>query len=168
MWRTLPLLATGEGYGACEGSTSYEGTSNGNLFISRIFKYHGLLRFIVSVSCSSASMQRNKCFKGLFENLRTRLNFSLAYHPQMDGQSEIVKLTILDLLKSYVMEVDQCSQWDKFLPLVEYAYNNTVHTSTGKGPFEMIEGRPKSPLLLKVHGKIFTANEYNQELKESF
>ncbi|MCO5571638.1 hypothetical protein L7F22_025384 [Adiantum nelumboides] len=107
-------------------------------------------------------------WKGLFENLGTRLNFSSAYHPQTDGQSEIANLTILDLLKSYVTKVDQRSQWEKYLPLVEYAYNNTVHTSTGKAPFEVIEERPKSPLLLKVHGKIFAADEYSRDLKESF
>ncbi|MCO5548250.1 hypothetical protein L7F22_001707 [Adiantum nelumboides] len=55
-----------------------------------------------------------------------------------------------------------------YLPLVEYAYNNTVHTSIGKAPFEVIEGRSKSPLLLKVHGKIFAADEYSRDLKESF
>ncbi|MCO5580537.1 hypothetical protein L7F22_034405 [Adiantum nelumboides] len=94
---------------------------------------------------------------------------AIAYeNPQMDGQSEIANLTILDLLKSYVTEVDQRSQWEKYLPLVEYAYNNTVYTSTGKAPFEVIEGRPKSPLLLKVHGKIFAADKYSRDLKESF
>ena len=46
-------------------------------------------------------------WKGLFENLGTELNFSLAYHPQMDGQSEIANLTIIDLLKPYVAKVDQ-------------------------------------------------------------
>ncbi|MCO5574636.1 hypothetical protein L7F22_028425 [Adiantum nelumboides] len=135
------------------------------LFISQIFKYHGLPTSIVS---DRDPRMTSNFWKGLFENLGTRLNFSSAYHPQMDGQSEIANLTILDLLKSYVMEVDQRSQWEKYLPLVEYAYNNTVHTSTGKAPFEVIEGRPKSPLLLKVHGKIFAADEYSRDLKESF
>ncbi|MCO5548161.1 hypothetical protein L7F22_001619 [Adiantum nelumboides] len=91
-----------------------------------------------------------------------------AYQPQTDGQSEIANLAILDLLKAYVTEVDQRSQWEKYLPLVEYVYNNIVHTFTGKAPFEVIEGRSKSPLLLKVNGKIFAANEYSRDLKESF
>ncbi|MCO5589327.1 hypothetical protein L7F22_043293 [Adiantum nelumboides] len=135
------------------------------LFISQIFKYHGLPTSIVS---DRDPRMTSNFWKGLFENLGTRLNFSSAYHPQMDGQSEIANLTILDLQKSYVTEVDQRSQWEKYLPLVEYAYNNTVHTSTWKAPFEVIEGRPKSPLLLKVHGKIFAADEYSRDLKESF
>ncbi|MCO5592257.1 hypothetical protein L7F22_046255 [Adiantum nelumboides] len=135
------------------------------LFISQVFKYHGLPTSIVS---DRDPRMTSNFWKGLFENLGTRLNFSSAYHPQTDGQSEIANLTVLDLLKAYVTEVDQRSQWEKYLPLVEYAYNNTVHTSTGKAPFEVIEGRSKSPLLLKVHGKIFAAAEYNRDLKESF
>ncbi|MCO5609768.1 hypothetical protein L7F22_064000 [Adiantum nelumboides] len=105
------------------------------LFISQIFKYHGLPSSIVS---DRDPRMTSNFWKGLFENLGTRLNFSSAYHPQTDGQSEIANLRILDLLKSYVTEVDQRSQWEKYLPLVEYAYNNTVHTSTGKAPFEFV------------------------------
>ena len=107
-------------------------------------------------------------WKGLFENLGTRLNFSLAYHPQTDGQSEIANLTILDLLKAYVTEVDQRDQWEKYLPLLEYAYNYTVHTSIGKAPFEIIEGRPKLPLIVKMLGNVSAADEYSRDLKESF
>ncbi|MCO5582921.1 hypothetical protein L7F22_036824 [Adiantum nelumboides] len=118
----------------------------GTLFISQIFKYRGLPSSIVP---DRDHRMTSNFWKGLFENLGTGLNFSSAYHPQTDGQNEIANLTILDLLKSYVTEVDQRSQWEKYLPLVEYAYNNTVHTSTGKAPFEVIEGRSKSPLLLK-------------------
>ena len=135
------------------------------LFISQIFKYHGLPTSIVS---DRDPRMTSNFWKGLFENLGTKLNFSSAYHPQTDGQSEIANSTILDLLKAYVTEVDQRSQWEKYLPLVEYAYNNTIHTSTGKAPFEVIEGKSKSPLLLKMHGKIFTADEYSRDLKESF
>ena len=90
------------------------------------------------------------------------------YHPQTNGQSEIVNLVILDLLKCYVNEVDQRNQWEKYLPLVEYAYNNTVHSSTGKSPFEVIEGKPKPPLMLKVKNSIFVVDEYVRDIKESF
>ena len=107
-------------------------------------------------------------WKGLFENLGTKLNFSLAYHPQMDGQSEIVNSTILDLLKSYVLEIDQRNKWERYLPLVEYAYNNTVHSSTSKIPFEIIEGKPKPPMLLKMKYNIFVTDEYVRDIQDSF
>ena len=107
-------------------------------------------------------------WKGPFENLGTRLNFLLAYHPQMDGQSEITNSTILYLLKVYVTKVDQRDQWEKYLTILEYTYNNIVHTSTRKEPFEIIEGRLKLPLIVKMLGKIFAGNEYSRDLKESF
>ena len=135
------------------------------LFLSQVFKYHGLPTSIVF---DRDPRMTSNFWKGLFENLGTRLNFSSAYHPQTDGQSEIANLTIIDLLKAYVTEVDQKDQWEKYLPLVEYAYNNTVHTSTGKAPFEIIEGRSKLPLIVKPLGKIFAADEYSRDLKESF
>ena len=96
------------------------------IFISQIFKYHGLPTSIVS---DRDPRMTSLFWKGLFDNLGTKLNFSLAYHPQTDGQCEIVNSIILDLLKSYVYEVDQKNQWERYLLLVEYAYNNTVHSS---------------------------------------
>ena len=127
------------------------------LFISQIFKYHGLPKSIVS---ARDPRMTSLFWKGLFENMGTKLNFSSAYHPQTDGQSEIVNSTILDLLKSYVNEVDQRNQWEKYLPLVEYAYNNTVHTSTGKSPFEIVEGGKKVLPILYTKDKIFQVALY--------
>ena len=49
-------------------------------------------------------------WKGMFENLGTKLNFSLAYHPKTDGQSKVANSIILDLLKNYVGEVVQARE----------------------------------------------------------
>ena len=119
------------------------------LFIAQVFKYHGLPTSIVS---NRDPRMTNNFLKGLFEKLGTKLNFSIAYHPQMDGQKEIANLTIIDLLKAYVPKVYQRNQWEKYLPL---AYNNTIHSSMGKAPFEVIEGRPKLPLIVKYLGNVF-------------
>ncbi|MCO5612135.1 hypothetical protein L7F22_066397 [Adiantum nelumboides] len=135
------------------------------MFISQIFKYHGMPSSIVS---DRDPRMTSLFWQGLFENLGTKLNFSSAYHPQTDGQSEIANSIVLDLLKSYVGEVAQSNQWEKYLPLVEYAYNNTIHTSTGKTPFEVIEGRPRLPLILKPHEKIFAADEEVRDIRVAF
>ena len=58
--------------------------------------------------------------------------------------------------------------WEMYLPLVEYAYNNTIHTSTRKSPFKVIEGCTKIPLILRTNEKIFVANEYVQDVKDTF
>ncbi|MCO5578979.1 hypothetical protein L7F22_032830 [Adiantum nelumboides] len=135
------------------------------MFISQIFKYHGMPSSIVSDRNPRIT---SLFWQGLFENLGTKLNFSSAYHPQTDGQSEIANSIVLDLLKSYVGEVAQSNQWEKYLPLVEYAYNNTIHTSTGKTPFAVIEGRPRLPLILKPHEKIFAADEEVRDIRVAF
>ena len=53
------------------------------------------------------------------------------------------------------------------MPLVEYAYSNTMHSSTSKSPFEVIEGKPKPPLMLKKKHNIFATYEYVRDIKES-
>ena len=77
----------------------------------------------------------------------------------MDGQSEIANSNLIDLLKAYVTKVDQRDQWEKYFPMVEYAYNNTIHTSTTKTPFEIREGRPKLPLVVKYLSNMFVATD---------
>ena len=86
----------------------------------------------------------------------------------MHGQCEIANLSIIDLLKSYVLEVDQQDQWERSLPMVEYMYNNPIHTSMGKTPFEILEGKPKLPLIVKYLGNVFAIDKYSKDLKESF
>ena len=74
------------------------------LFMTHIFKHHGYPKTIVS---DRDPRMTSLFWRGLFDNVGTKLNFSSAYHPQTDGQSERVNSTILDLLKCYVNEVDK-------------------------------------------------------------
>ncbi|MCO5558132.1 hypothetical protein L7F22_011709 [Adiantum nelumboides] len=96
----------------------------------------------------------------------TTLKFSSSFHPQTEGQSEETNSTILDLLKCYVSE--HKATWEHYLPLVEYAYNNTVHTSTGKAPFEIVEGGKKVPPILQTKDKIFEADKYVHNTDEAY
>ena len=67
---------------------------------------------------------------------------------------------MLEVLKNCVNELDQRNQWEKYLSLLDYAYSNTVHSSTKKTSFEIVEGRSKVPPLLRTHDKIFAVDEY--------
>ena len=96
----------------------------------------------------------------------TTLKFSSSFHPQTDGQFEEANSTVLDLLKCYVSE--HKAKWEQYLPLVEYAYNNTVHSSTGKAPFEIVEGGKKVPPILHTKDKIFEADQYVQSMDETY
>ncbi|GJY90517.1 putative reverse transcriptase domain-containing protein [Tanacetum coccineum] len=61
------------------------------------------------------------------EALGTRLDMSTAYHPQTDGQSERTIQTLEDMLRACVMDFG--GSWDTHLPLIEFSYNNSYHTS---------------------------------------
>jgi len=77
--------------------------------------------------------------------LGTQLNLSTAYHLETDGQTERVNQILEDMLRMYVM--DQQSQWEKYLSLVKFAYNNSYHSSIGMPPFEALYDRPcRTPL----------------------
>ena len=43
-----------------------------------------------------------------------------------------------------------------------------MHSSTGKNPFEIIEGKPKPPILLKTKHNTFDADEYVRDIQDSF
>ena len=77
----------------------------------------------------------NSFWQALFENLGTTFKFSSTYHPQIDGQTKIVNLTLLDMLKSYVN--DQQISWERFLPFLKFAYNNIMHSSLGKASYDV-------------------------------
>ena len=43
--------------------------------------------------------------------------------------------------------MDRQSQWEDYLYLVEFAYNNGYHSSIGMAPFQSLYGRPcRTPL----------------------
>ena len=67
------------------------------------------------------------------------MNLSWAYHPETDGQTERVNPVIEDMLRSYRNQ-EPCL-WLKFLPLVEFAYNLSVHRSLGMSPFKALYGQ---------------------------
>ena len=61
-------------------------------------------------------------WKIMFAYLGTKLNFSTAYHPQIDGKTERVNQVLEDMLRMYAME--KPSKWEDYLHLVEFSYNN--------------------------------------------
>ncbi|GJS64747.1 putative reverse transcriptase domain-containing protein [Tanacetum coccineum] len=74
-----------------------------------------------------------------------KLDLSTAYHPQTDGQSERTIQTLEDMLRACV--IDFRNGWDRHLPLVEFLYNNSYHTSIKAAPFKAFYDRKcRSPV----------------------
>ncbi|GJX79564.1 putative reverse transcriptase domain-containing protein, partial [Tanacetum coccineum] len=84
-------------------------------------------------------------WKSLNKALGTRLDMSTAYHSETDGQSERTIQTLEDMLRACVLDFGK--GWDRHLPLVEFSYNNSYHTSIKAAPFEALYGRKyRSPI----------------------
>ncbi|GJS31497.1 putative reverse transcriptase domain-containing protein [Tanacetum coccineum] len=84
--------------------------------------------------------------EGWVTKYSTRLDMSTAYHPQTDGQSERTIQTLEDMLRACVMDFG--GSWDTHLPLIEFSYNNSYHTSIKCAPFEALYGRKcRSPVI---------------------
>ncbi|GJU07345.1 putative reverse transcriptase domain-containing protein [Tanacetum coccineum] len=106
------------------------------IYVNEIVARHGVPISIVS--------DRDGRFTSYFwrdfqEELGTKLHMSMAFHPQTDGQSERTIQTLEDMLRACV--IDFGGNWDDHLPLVEFAYNNSYHTSIKMPPYEMLYGR---------------------------
>ncbi|KAL4022776.1 hypothetical protein IC575_016521 [Cucumis melo] len=81
----------------------------------------------------------SKFWKGLQLALGTRLDFSTAFHPQTDGQTERSNQILEDMLRACALEFS--GSWDSHLRLMEFAYNNSYQATIGMAPFEAVYGR---------------------------
>ncbi|KAE9260553.1 hypothetical protein PR003_g34317 [Phytophthora rubi] len=73
---------------------------------------------------------------------------STAAHPETDGQTERVNRVLEDVLRSYATSF---ASWSSFLPMVEFALDNSTHASTGLTPFFVNNARHlRVPALLAV------------------
>ena len=71
-------------------------------------------------------------WQSVFQSLGTRLTMSTSDHPETDGQAERVNRVLEEILRGYVQSYPD---WSEFLPMVEFAINNSVHASTAHTPF---------------------------------
>jgi hypothetical protein len=116
----------------------YTATKIAQIFIANIFKLHGMPSFIVS---DRDPLFTSLFWKELFKLHGTKLKFSSPYHPQTDGQTEIVNKCVEQYLWCF------SGEWSCWLPLAEWWYNTNIHASTKLSPFEAVYRYPP-PLLL--------------------
>lgn len=106
------------------------------LFFREVVRLHGLSPSIV--------LDRDPKFEDHFlrihlEKLGTKLNFSISYHPQTNGQNEVENIALSTMPR--VIMRDNHNSRD------EYAYNRVVHKTTNISPFEVVYGfDPLTPL----------------------
>ena len=116
--------------------TTVDAKGTAVLFHDVVFSRHGMPKRLIS--------DRDPRFTGhfwraFFEVMGTTLAMSTAYHPQTDGQTERVNRVMEEALRSFV-GANQLD-WDRCLPSLQFAYNTSVHSSTGQTPFYLNYGR---------------------------
>ncbi len=80
------------------------------------------------------------------------MNFSTAYHPQTDGQTERVNQILEDMLRAYALDFG--GAWDKSLPYAEFSYHNSYQASLQMAPFEALYGQKcRTPLFWDQTGE---------------
>ncbi|KAB2090244.1 hypothetical protein ES319_A03G111400v1 [Gossypium barbadense] len=103
------------------------------LYIGEIVRLHVVL---ISIISNKDLRFTSRFWKKLQEVLGTKLNFSTAFHQQTDGQSERVIQVLEYMLRCCVVEFQ--GSWEKFLPLVEFSYNNSYQSSLKMMPYEAL------------------------------
>jgi len=123
-------------------SGTYTAKSCAEAFVQNVWRLHGLPKSFVS--------DRDKVWTGEFHEhlchlLGIERRMSTAYHPESDGQVERMNRVVQQVLRHFVSP--RATNWDKLLPLVEFAINQSKQESTGFSPFQLNYGRnPASPL----------------------
>jgi hypothetical protein len=125
---------------ACKKSITTEATAK--LFFERVWVHFGIPQTIVS---DQDSRFLSTFWSSLWSLLDTKLTKSTAFHPQTDGQTEVVNRMIVHILHMYNSKHPHI--WDESLPYVQHNYNRALHSSTSHNPFQVGLGfQPLGPI----------------------
>lgn len=129
-------------------------------FINTVVRLHGIPRSILS---DRDPIFQSNFWRELWKQSSTKLRMSSAYHPQSDGQTEVVNRCIEQFFRCFVQH--RPTQWSGLLPWAEYWYNTTYHSSTGMTLFEAQYGR--QPLLMpRYEIGSSLVNEVDEQLQD--
>ena len=96
--------------------TTYKGSQLVELYIARIMSLHGVRKKII---LDRGSQFTSRFWKSFHEKMGVKLNFSLAYHPQTDGQTERTNQVLEDILRACALQ--HGSSWTRvYLMLSSY------------------------------------------------
>jgi len=111
------------------------------VFIKEVVKLHGFPKSIVS--------DRDRVFisqfwKELFKLAGTTLRYSSSYHPETDGQTEVVNRSLETYLRC--MAGENPKEWSHWLSWAEYWFNTSFNRSAGMTPLKALYGRDPSSI----------------------
>jgi len=118
-------------------SHPYSAETVAQAYMDNIFRLHGIPKSIVS---DRDAIFLSTFWQSLFTTLGVDLHLSSAYHPQTDGQTEVVNRCLEQYLRCMCQQNPK--EWLKWLPLAEYWYNTSFHSAAQLTPFEVLYNQP--------------------------
>jgi hypothetical protein len=115
----------------------YTATSVARVFFAEIVRLHGIPSSVVS-DCDPVFT--SAFWRELFRLAGVKLQFTSAFHPQADGQSEATNKIIAMYLR--FLTGDRARNWLVWLPWAEFCYNSSYQQSLKISPFQIVYGRP--------------------------
>ena len=128
-----------------------------DLFFRDVYKLHGLPHSIVP---NRDTKFPSHFLRTLWKRVGTNLNYSIAFHPQTDGQIEVVNQNLGNHLQCRVG--DHPKEWEGILLVAEFAFNSSINRSSSYNPFEIVYGNNPcsvidlvaSPMPKRIHPKV--------------
>ena len=122
--------------------STYLARNYARIFLDEIVWCHGIP---LSIIMDRGAQFTSRFFRSFQKGSGTIVKLSSAFHPQMDSQAECTIQTLEDMLRACV--IDFKGIWDRHLSLVEFAYNNSFHSSISMEPYEALYSRRyRSPI----------------------
>ncbi|MCH80066.1 hypothetical protein A2U01_0000828 [Trifolium medium] len=137
-------------------SHPYNAKEVAEMFIKDIVRLHGFPSSIVS---DRDNVFLSTFWSELFKKAGTHLKYGSAYHPQSDGQTEVVNRCVETYLRCLTGRKPK--QWPSWLSWSKYWYNTSYHASLKSTPFEALYGR-KPPVLVKGDVNASAVEEVNR------
>src|SRR5882672_6124603 len=95
------------------------------LFWDHVWKLHSLLEEVIS---NRGTQFISNFTQSLSQLLGIWVAASMAYHPQMEGQTKRVNQEVEQFLRLFVNQWQD--DWYEWLAIAEFTYNDRIHAST--------------------------------------
>ena len=100
------------------------------LVMKMIIARHGCPRLILS---DKGTVFDSELWREAWQMLGTRVSLATTHHPQTNGLTERLNRTLISLIRKYTQAFP--TRWAEFLPIFEFAYNRSIHSTTKVAPF---------------------------------